>query len=133
MLFDSCYAANEMTRRWQPNANIALVESARKLLADVENTGRTVHWVHAKGHSADGGNDHADELVQWRKTGGPYCRLREGGGEGEGRYSASTTVAPATATEEHSAMGQIYGSVPARRSFGAADAALNVFNHFLRL
>ena len=38
------------------------------------------------------------------------------------------TAAPATATEEDSTMGQIYGSVPARRSFGAADAAINVFN-----
>jgi hypothetical protein len=42
--------------------------------------------VHVKGHSADGGNDRADELVQWGKTGGPYCRVREGGGKGEGRY-----------------------------------------------
>jgi hypothetical protein len=40
--------------------------------------------VHVKGHSADGGNDRADELVQWGKTGGPYCRgVREVGGEGE--------------------------------------------------
>jgi hypothetical protein len=63
------------------------------------------------------------------KTGEPYCRLREGGGEGEGRDGAATAaVAPATATEEDSAMGQIYGSVPARRGFEAANAALNVFN-----
>jgi hypothetical protein len=120
-----------VTGRWQPNANIALVEWARKLLADVEATGRTVHWVHVKGHSADGGNDRADELVQWGKTGGPYCRVREGGGEGEGRYGAATTAARATATEGDSALGlgQIYGSVPAaRRGFEAANAALNVFN-----
>jgi hypothetical protein len=90
--------------------------------------GRTMHWVHVKGHSTDGGNDRADELVQWGKTGGPYCRVREGGGEGEGRYGAATTVALATATEGDSAMGQIYGSVPARRGFEAANAALNVFN-----
>ena len=128
MLFDSCYAANMVTGRWQPNANIALVEWARKLLADVEATGRTVHWVHVKGHSADGGNDRADELVQWGKTGGPYCRVREGGGEGEGRYGAATTEALATATEGDSALGEIYGSVPARRGFEAANAALNVFN-----
>jgi ribonuclease HI len=128
MLFDSCYAANMVTGRWQPNANIALVEWARKLLADVEATGRTVHWVHVKGHSADGGNDRADELVQWGKTGGPYCRVREGGGEGEGRYGAATTAALATATEGDSALGEIYGSVPARRGFEAANAALNVFN-----
>jgi hypothetical protein len=69
-------------------------------------------------------------VVQWEKTGGPYCVLWERGGEGEGRYyyGAATTAATATATEEDSAMGQIYGSIPARRSFGAANAALNVFN-----
>jgi hypothetical protein len=27
------------------------------------------------GASADGGNNRADELVQWGKTGGPYCRV----------------------------------------------------------
>ena len=59
---------------------------------------------------------------------GPSESQREGGGEGEARYGAATTAALATATEGDSAMGQIYGSVPARRSFGAANAALNVFN-----
>jgi ribonuclease HI len=43
MLFDSCYAANMVTGRWQSNPNVALVEWARKLLADVEATGLTVH------------------------------------------------------------------------------------------
>jgi hypothetical protein len=106
-----------------------MVEWARKLLADVEATGRTVHWVRVKGHSADGSNDHSDELVQWGKTGGPYCRVREGGGKGDGRCSgAATTAALATATKGDSAMGQIYGSVPTRRLFEAANAALNVFN-----
>jgi hypothetical protein len=59
-----------------------------------------------------------------------YCRVREGGGEGEGRYGAATTAALATATEGDSALGlrEIYGSVPARRGFEAANAALNVFN-----
>jgi hypothetical protein len=28
MMFDNCYAANKVTRRWQPNANVALVEWA---------------------------------------------------------------------------------------------------------
>jgi hypothetical protein len=54
--------------------------------------------------------------------------LQEGGGKGEGRYGAATTAAPATATEGDSAMEQIYGFVPARRGFEAANAALNVFN-----
>jgi hypothetical protein len=81
--------------------------------------------VHVKGHSADGGNDRADELVQWGKTGGPYCQVR-GCGQSEARYGAATTAALATATEEDSAvlsaMGQIYGSVPARRGFEAAKS-----------
>ena len=62
----------------------------------------------------------ADKLVQWEKTSGPYCRVREGGGESAGRYGAATTAALATAMKGDSAMGQIDGSVPARRSFGAA-------------
>jgi hypothetical protein len=66
--------------------------------------------------------------VQWGKAGGPYCRVQEGGGEGEARYSAATTLALSTATEGDSAMGQIYGSVPVRRAFEAANAALNAFS-----
>ena len=71
---------------------------------------------------------HANELVQWGKTGGPYCRLWEGGGEVEARYGAATMAALATATEGDSAMGHIYGSVPAGWSFEVANATLNVFN-----
>eukprot|EP01050_Picozoa_sp_SAG11_P045464 SAG11_NODE_22686_length_401_cov_4.903974_1_plen_76_part_01 len=45
------------------------------------------------------------------------------------RYGAATMAALATATEGDSALGgEIYGSVPARRGFEAANAALNVFN-----
>jgi hypothetical protein len=56
--------------------------------------------------------------------------VREGGGEGEGRYGAATTVALVTATEGDSALGlgEIYGSVLAMRGFEVANAALNVFN-----
>eukprot|EP01052_Picozoa_sp_SAG31_P029319 SAG31_NODE_2905_length_4925_cov_85.303357_3_plen_169_part_00 len=43
------------------------------------NTG-TVHSVHVKGHSADGGNDRVDEEVHWGKGDGPYTRLRDGEG-----------------------------------------------------
>ena len=43
-----------------------------------------------KGHSGDGGNDRADELVQWGKEEGPYARLRAlGEGEGESRFGAA--------------------------------------------
>ena len=67
MLYDSAYAANMATCMWKAASNMALVAWVRKLLAEVEETGRTVHWVHVKGHSADGGNDKADERVQWGK------------------------------------------------------------------
>ena len=39
-------------------------------------------FIHVKGHSDDGGNDRADELVQWGKEPGPYCRMQLNG-EGE--------------------------------------------------
>ena len=60
---------------------------------EVEATGRVVHWVHVKGHSADGGNDAADERVQWGKENGPFARLRNGGGEGDSRFGAVTAAA----------------------------------------
>ena len=93
ILFDSTYAANMVTGRWQPNANVALVEWARRLLAQVEAGGREGHFVHVKGHSDDGGNDRADELVQWGKGDGPYARLRNDGGEGESRFGAAANRA----------------------------------------
>ena len=89
MLYDSGYAANMVAGRWQPNSNQHLVQWARGLLAQVQES-REVHWVHVKGHSGDGGNDRADELVQWGKEEGPYARLRAlGEGEGESRFGAA--------------------------------------------
>ena len=88
MLYDSGYAANIATGRWKANANEALVAWVRRLLTEVEATGRVVHWVHVKGHSTDGGNDAADERVQWGKGPGPFARLRNGGGEGDSRFGA---------------------------------------------
>eukprot|EP01050_Picozoa_sp_SAG11_P006942 SAG11_NODE_562_length_8523_cov_38.875356_1_plen_262_part_00 len=93
MLYDSAYAANTTTGRWKAKKNLALVEWVKRLLAEVEASGREVHWVHVKGHSADGGNDKADERVQWGKEPGPYARLRDGGGEGESRFGAANRVA----------------------------------------
>ena len=44
--------------------------------------------------SADGGNDRADELVQWGKEGGPYSRIdRHGKGQGNGRLRPEPTYA----------------------------------------
>ena len=86
MLYDSGYAANMVAGRWQPNSNQHLVQWARGLLAQVQES-REVHWVHVRGHSGDGGNDRADELVQWGKAKGPYARLRAlGEGEGDSRF-----------------------------------------------
>ena len=45
-----------------------------------------VRLIHVKGHSADGGNDRADELGWWGKEGPPFCQLRLGGGEGASRH-----------------------------------------------
>ena len=89
ILYDSSYAANIATGRWKANANEALVAWVRRLLAEVEATSRAVHWVHVKGHSADDGNDAADERVQWGKGQGPFARLRNGGGEGDSRFGAA--------------------------------------------
>ena len=42
-----------------------------------------------KGHSTDGGNSRADELVQWGKGDGPFSQLRHDGEiEGEGALRA---------------------------------------------
>eukprot|EP01050_Picozoa_sp_SAG11_P044106 SAG11_NODE_21255_length_428_cov_4.696049_2_plen_112_part_01 len=59
-----------------------------ELLAKVR-TRRTVAFVHAKGHSTDGGNERADELTWWAREAGPYVRVTEdvrggfGGMEGD--------------------------------------------------
>ena len=91
MLYDSGYAANMVAGRWQPNTNVNVVQWARGLLAQVEQK-RKVHWVHVRGHSGDGGNDRADELVQWGKRRGPYARLRAlGEGEGDSRFGAASS------------------------------------------
>ena len=76
---------NMVAGRWQPNSNQHLVQWARGRLAQVQES-REGHWVHVRGHSGEGGNDRADELVQWGKEEGPYARLRAlGAGEGDGK------------------------------------------------
>ena len=71
--------------------------------------------MHVKGHSDDGGNDHADELVQWGKEDGPYARLRNGGGEGESCFRAAAPWAAARGTAAVAPMGS-----------AAAEAALEL-------
>jgi hypothetical protein len=88
------YAAN-MTQeiyeaQWQCNKEA--VEVNVKLLAEVK-VDREVQFVHVKGHSGDKGNDAADARVQWGKdVSNPMCRLRKGGGEGDGRFGPAERV-----------------------------------------
>lgn len=92
---------------------------------EVEASDREVHWVHVKGHSADGGNDKADERVQWGKEAGPYARLRDGGGEGESRFGAANRVAPTDPLEPVVVSDPVV--VHGRRGYGPADQAIEVF------
>ena len=92
----------------------------------MEATSRKVHWVHIKGHSSDGGNDRADELVQWGKSRGPYCRIREGGSEGDSLHGATTMTA--VTWQSHIVLAPRYDRTPARQGLEAADAAIDVFN-----
>ena len=120
MLYDSAYAANTTTGRWKAKKNLALVEWVKRLLVEVQTSGREVHWVHVKGHSADGGNDKADERVQWGKEPGPYARLRDGGGEGESRFGAANRVAPEPPVD-------LSVVIHGRRGYGPTDQAIEVF------
>mgnify|MGYP006170000201 FL=1 len=86
------YAANMTQGNFEPNCNKEAVALNVKLLAE-QGAVRTVHFVHVKGHSGDEGNDAADERVQWGKdVNSPMCRLREGGGEGQGRFEPCARV-----------------------------------------
>ena len=77
--YDSFYAANILQGIWKAKGNLELVGVGRDLVAaQIERC----TFIHVKGHSDDGGNDRADELVQWGKEPGPYCRMQLNG-EGE--------------------------------------------------
>eukprot|EP01050_Picozoa_sp_SAG11_P022306 SAG11_NODE_4185_length_2023_cov_3.201663_2_plen_168_part_00 len=85
--------------RWQPNSNQLLVQWTWGLLAQVKER-REVICVHVRGHSGDGGNDRADELVQCGKEAGPYARLRSvGGGEGDSRHGEAAREVDEAARE----------------------------------
>jgi ribonuclease HI len=95
MLIDSLYAANMNEGVWnaENSRNKDLVMLGRRIMEEVRRT-RDVTFVHTKGHSADGGNDRADLLVQWGKTAGPYSRIMETGVvEGPG-FAAVVSVPP---------------------------------------
>ena len=84
ILFDSMYAANVVEGNWTARTNVDAVNRTAALLVEVRRR-NDVRLIHVKGHSADGGNDRADELAWWGKEGPPFCRLRPGGGEGASR------------------------------------------------
>ena len=86
ILFDSQYAARATQGATRAKKNIELIRCARKML-DTARRRATVDFIHVKGHSADAGNNRADELVQKGKGPGPHSRLRlNGSGEGTGRF-----------------------------------------------
>jgi hypothetical protein len=71
-----------------------MIRRLQRVLADVRRT-RDVYFLHVKSHQDDGVplhditdqavlcNIRADKLVDWGKRPGPYCRLFDGGGEGD--------------------------------------------------
>jgi hypothetical protein len=86
ILFDSQYAAQATQGATRAKKNIELIRSAWKMLGTARRRA-TVDFIHVKGHSADAGNNRADELVQKGKGPGPHSRLRlNGSGEGTGRF-----------------------------------------------
>ena len=64
ILFDSMYAANVVEGNWKARTNIDAVGRSAALLEEVRRS-NDAHLIHVKGHSADGGNDRADELAWW--------------------------------------------------------------------
>ena len=78
--YDSMYARNVTGGIWKPKANKGISALCYKAFC-AENARRKggVTFIHVKGHSGNGGNDKADDRVQWGKGDGPYCRFRPNG------------------------------------------------------
>ena len=116
---DSLYAGNQLEGYWKVNCNGALVREGKALLARVRER-RRVTFVHVKGHSADGGNDRADDMVQWGKSPGPFARMRSGGGgEGAGRFRRveegpvrSKNVEKEKEVDEDNMLGELLSDLP---------------------
>ena len=110
ILYDSMWAYNMLEGNWTPAYNVAMVRRLQRVLAEVRRT-RDVYFVHVKSHQDDGvplhdisdqavlGNIRADKLVGWGKRPGPYCRLFDGGGEGDSIRVPSPLWAPFWAEE----------------------------------
>ena len=58
-----------MQGKWKTNKNHALVAEGKTLLARAQAGGRTVRFVHVKGHSNHEWNDRADALANRGATG----------------------------------------------------------------
>jgi ribonuclease HI len=100
ILFDSQYAAQATQGISNAKTNVELIANAREAL-ELARAKCSIDFIHVKGHSADEGNNRADELVQFGKGAGPYMyhhlhANRRGEGEGrfarlrDGRYAANT-------------------------------------------
>ena len=87
VLCDSHYAMGVAKGLIDAKSNLEAAVLVQELLQWVQRQ-RCLTFCHVKGHSKDGGNDRADELVWWGKeAGGSFCRIAlDGQGEGEGRY-----------------------------------------------
>ena len=87
VLCDSHYAMGVAEGLIDAKSNLEAAVLVQELLQQVW-WQRCLTFCHVKGHSTDGGNDRADELVWWGKeAGGSFCRIAlDGQGVGEGRY-----------------------------------------------
>jgi ribonuclease HI len=116
ILSDSLYAMNQADGHWKLNCNKELILLVQRLLQSVRQR-RVVQLVHVKGHSDDGGNDRADELVQWGKTSGPFSRIAVGGwAEGDG------CIGPLVGHTKLLAKEEITGKIRRRLVLGELDS-----------
>ena len=132
ILFDSMYAANVVEGNWTARTNVDAVGRTAALLVEVRRR-NDVRLIHVKGHSADGGNDRADELAWWGKEGPPFCRLRPRGGEGASRLGPAANYEAraerraeekAAAARAAAAVGDAVAATRAAAAMGgAADVA----------
>ncbi len=89
--YDSEYAANQVQGKWKTNKNHALVDKGKALLRRAAE-GRSVRFVHVKGHSNHVWNDLADELAN---------RGERGERSGRGAPPPAVAGAPSAKRKRH--------------------------------